>query len=338
MEASNARSPITPIDVDLWSFDDLIVRREHLNIDILLISPAHGLAIIIENKITSGEHSGQLARYYSLIKTHYPNCNKIVGMYLTPEGNEPSDEDNYFAVSYGVVLELIEDLVKNRASTLGLDIVTLLRHYAQMLRRHVVNESEIAELCRRIYHNHQRALNLIYEFRLDLQASIQDLLETLVRANTALVLDSSTKSSTRFGLQDWETPTLKSGKGWTRSGRMLLFEFSNRPRSLSLTLYIGPGPQQIRQRLYDASGSRGTPFKCFSTFGNQWNKIYSRPCLKERDYDSPTIEEISAKIREQWSRFVTTDLPLIQATISEEKWIWQSDSIPESLSRNLGGV
>ena len=331
MEISNTRSPITPIDVDLWSFDDLVVHREHLNIDILLVSQAHELAIIIENKIASGEHSGQLERYYSLIKTHYPNCHKIVGMYLTPEGNEPKDDENYFAVSYGVVLELIEDLVTNRASTLGLDIVTLLRHYAQMLRRHVVNESDIAKLCQGIYNRHQRALDLIYEFRLDLQASIQGILEGLVQADTALVLDSSTKASTYFGLKEWDTPTLKLGKGWTRSGRMMLFQFYNQPRSLGLVLYIGPGPQQIRQRLYDAVGERGMPFKRFSAFGNQWNKIYSHPFLSSRDYDSSSIGDITAKINEQWQRFVTTDLPLIQATIREEQWIWQAVSTPESL-------
>jgi hypothetical protein len=331
MEGSSAKAPITPIDVNVWSFDDLVVHREHLNIDILLVSEDHQLAIIIENKIASGEHSGQLARYYSLIKTHYPNCNKIVGMYLTPEGNEPSDEENYFAVSYGVVLELIEDLVKNRASNLGVDVVTILRHYAHMLRRNVVNESEIAELCRRIYSTHQKALDLIYEFRLDLQSSIQGLLETLVRADTALILDSSTKSSIRFGLQDWETPILKSGKGWTRSGRILLFEFYNRPGVLGLLLYIGPGPQQIRQRLYDTAGERGAPFKRSSAFGSQWNRIYSRPFLNGRDYDSPTFEEITAKIKEQWQRFIATDLPLIKAAISEEQWIWQPDNTTESL-------
>jgi hypothetical protein len=44
---------------------------------------------------------------------------------------------------------LVSRFVEARSSTIGPDVRTLLRHYEQMLRRHIVSDSEIAELCRK---------------------------------------------------------------------------------------------------------------------------------------------------------------------------------------------
>ena len=49
-----------------------------------------------------------------------------------------------------------------------------------------MDESQIAELCRRIYRKHQRALDLIYEYRPDLQEEIRHLLETLIKEKEAV--------------------------------------------------------------------------------------------------------------------------------------------------------
>jgi PD-(D/E)XK nuclease superfamily len=44
------------------------VVRERDRIDILLLDEDNDLAIIVENKIWSAEHSGQLGRYYQTVK------------------------------------------------------------------------------------------------------------------------------------------------------------------------------------------------------------------------------------------------------------------------------
>src|SRR5581483_935968 len=101
-------------------------------------------------------------------------------------------------VNYGLICKILESLAESRASTLGQDVLTLIRHYTQMLRRHIVSESDIAELCRRIYSKHQRALDLIYEHRPDQQATIQTLLKNLIQKTPGLVLDSHPKRFSRF--------------------------------------------------------------------------------------------------------------------------------------------
>jgi hypothetical protein len=161
LTSNDAALPISPIDLDLWDLSLARVLREEHRIDILLLDETHELAVVIENKIGGQEHGGQLRRYREAVLKEHPDWN-IVCLYLTLEGEEPSDE-NYLPIDYGLTYRLVEDLAESRASVLGADVRTLMLHYAQMLRRHIVSESETAELCRRIYRKHQRALDLIYE-------------------------------------------------------------------------------------------------------------------------------------------------------------------------------
>jgi hypothetical protein len=46
-------------------------------------------------------------------------------------------------------------------------------------------------------------------------------------------------------------PQLKTGIGWTKSGRLLLFEIANGTDYLKLRLTIGPGQQNIREALFN---------------------------------------------------------------------------------------
>ena len=80
--------------------------------------------------------------------------------------------------------------------------------------------SEIADLCRRIYQKHQRALDLPFEYRPDRLAEIQSILVDCIHSRSDLILDTASKQVVRFGHISWES--LPKGKGWTRSGRMVL--------------------------------------------------------------------------------------------------------------------
>ena len=80
---------------------------------------------------------------------------------------------DYHAVSYTLVCEVIEKIAQDNRATLDGEIVMVLEHYAQMLRRHIVSDSDIAELCRSIYQKHKQALDLIFEHRPDQQAQIK---------------------------------------------------------------------------------------------------------------------------------------------------------------------
>lgn len=307
--AKNIELPISAVDLDTWNLDELEVSREWQSIDILLRSVTNRFTVIIENKIDTTEHSDQLERYWQTVRKHFP-ADRILAVYLTPDGEKPSHEE-FVSLDYEQVATTIEALLASRASTLGPDIRTLMSHYIQMLRRHIVAESEIVDLCRRIYRKHSQAIDLIVEHRPDQQAILRELLEQLVELQPELVSDHSTKHYVRFALKSWDVPALQAGQGWTRSGRMLLFEFQNNPESLKLKLIIGPGPRETREKLLQIALQNQPPFKPLAkALNRQYNEVYSHNFLSSKAYSEDAEEELQARIRDQWKHFIESDLPL----------------------------
>ena len=314
--ANTQQLPLSPIDLDIWSLNELVVQREWQNIDLLLSDEPHQLAVIIENKIDSSEHSDQLERYLGIVRQHHPEWN-ILGLYLSPDGDAPSHE-TYIPLDYATVCKIVERLIESRSFTIGADIRTLMVHYTQMLRRHIVTESEIAELCQRIYRKHRRALDLIYEYRPDQQASIRETLEGLIQKSKDLALDHCSKSYIRFAPTEWDVPKLRSGNGWTRSGRILLFEFVNSPDRLKLKLVIGPGPNPTRQSLFDMAQAHSSIFRLSSkVLYQKWNTIYDKAFLTPKDYEDATDENLTEQIIKHWKKFMDNDLPAISDVLKK---------------------
>jgi hypothetical protein len=302
LAAENIDTPITPIDLDIWDLRQARVQREWSNIDILLLDDKHNLALIIENKIGSKEHSKQLQRYYKDIQQHYPNYS-IVGLYLTPEGNQPT-ENTYISVSYNLICTILEDLIKSRGPSLKTDVLIVIKHYTSMLRRHIMSDSEIVDLCQRIYFKHQRALDLIYEHRPDRQATIQKELENLIQQQNNLKLISSSKTYIRFIVKYRDTSLLPTEEEQNFLEQMLPFLFINETDSLKLKILIGSGPQELRQKLLKMALIK-PPFKPVrKTLTNGWLTIYQHQLLTSESYEDVSDDEIIAKLREQWLHFL----------------------------------
>lgn len=320
---SSVQTPlITPIDLDTWDLDELIVYREWQNIDILLVDERNRLVVLIENKISSKEHGEQLQRYWRTTSQNYPGWN-IVGVFLSPEGDQPSD-DNYFPIDYTSICEILEKIIEARKSNLGPDILVALTHYTQMLRRHIVSESEIEQLSRKIYRKHKQALDLIYEYRPDQQESIREILETLIKSDPQLTLDHCSKSYIRFGVVRWDVPLLMQGDGWTRSKRILLFEFTNSPDRLALKFIIGPGPVETRQKLFDLA-VENKPFlkPSFNALGKSFSTIYSHEYLSSKAYENNDLDEMEETIKKKWAQFVASDIGKIHDILKPADWIWK---------------
>ena len=320
--------PVSLIDLDIWSLDESAVFCERHNIDILLLNETHKLAIIIENKIYSGEHSDQLTKYVHSVKTQYPDY-RAFGIFLTPEGIPPSDE-RYLSASYKQVAEVIEGFVERYASSMGVEVRSLMKHYAQMLRRHIVSDSEIEVLCQRIYRKHKRALDLILEHRPDRQAEISEVLAAMIKDTPGMILDSSIKGYCRFVPVDWETPRLKEGAGWLASGRMLVFQLENLPNKIGLRLYIGPGPEETRRQLFNMARSKKPPFKpAVSTLSVSWNQIFIQGWLEQKDMEVEDVALLTAEIHKRWSLFQTQVLPDMLEAVRAEMWLWEEEIMPQ---------
>ena len=87
---------ISLFDLELFTYSNVEVRREWKNIDILLLIDEipHKIAVAIENKIKSTEHSNQLQRYRNIVKHEFHDYIKLF-IFLTPEHIPPSDDAWY---------------------------------------------------------------------------------------------------------------------------------------------------------------------------------------------------------------------------------------------------
>ena len=239
---------------------------------------------------------------------------------LNVSGEEPSDSDYYVGVTYDEVCEVIERILKMKASTIGDDVATVLSHYVTMVRRRVMPDREIQELCRRIYRKHQAALDLIYEHRPDRQAEIRDALLEMMEGDREFTLDVSNKTFIRFVPVSWDRPELQVAQGYTKTGRLLLFEFFNssqwNPNSLAIALTLGPGDENVRRQIYDAAMKTRSPFQPDPRgLSTKWPKLFWKEILPTADYDDLDFEGIQSRVQEEWSAFKSNELPLIKDLI-----------------------
>lgn len=304
-------SAVSAVDIDVADLGEAEVSREWRNLDICIRSHDDQLVCVVENKVDSTEHSDQLRRYADILAGEFQNWRSAL-VYLTPDGTSPKEGGPWIPFSYTEVAALVDSVRGSRASTLGADIQALLRHYVTMLRRHIVSDSEVAELCRKIYRKHKAALDLIYEHRPDLLLNMKEFLVSLIEEEPGerVLLDHSIKNYIRFRVPEWDGQAGQlSGHDWTPSKRVLLFEFQNVADSLALKLIVGPGDAGVRQTLYDAAVADPKVYRGASgRFTKMWTQIYKKPFLSRKDYEDCEFEQMKSKVRERWTEFLERDL------------------------------
>lgn len=306
-------------NIDNWSFIETEVLREWRNIDILIKDDNRKLICVIENKIYSKEHSRQLLRYKKIVETEYPDYQKIF-VYLTIEGDEAS-EDDYLSINYHDIIKIISHIIENKSISIGQEILIFISHYREMFRRYIMENSEIQEICKKIYKKHKKALDLIFEYKPDLLMEINECLTEIIKNDSDLILDFSSKSYIRFITKKLDFIPRK-GEGWTKSERILLFEFKNNLNGIALYLIIGPGPKEIRENLYEIAKKSPKLFNVANRkFTTQWYSIYKKPIIKANNYEDKDILEIRERIKEKIENFKINDLVKIEKEIEKFKQI-----------------
>lgn len=301
----------TLFDIDGWNLTRTTAITEWEQIDVFLQNDEDGFIVVVENKIDSTEHSDQLTRYADLVEKRFQVHRKCF-VYLTPDGDQPSDE-RYVAGSYRDVAELLDLVCNRRGSQTSDHIVGFIRAYSEMVRRHIVEDSEVQELCRRIYANHRKALDMIYEHRPDRQQQLSDAVESLVRASGGM-LDQCSKAYVR-----WTPPALSRfpavGEGWTRSGQMLLFEIDSSGDGMVLKLILGPGPKELRERVHATVKECEIFNRRHYKFYPKWWTFHGLNLLSGKRFASIEIDEAEAHLREHLGKFFKDELPRIEEAL-----------------------
>lgn len=302
-------------DIDSWRFNDAEVLRERRNIDIIIRSDSNKFICIVENKIYSKEHDKQLKRYRDTVKREYPDYRKLF-VYLTVEGEIPT-ETEYIPLSYSDIVVLVENLLTSKKDKLSPEILAFISQYKEMIRRYIMKDSEIQEICRKIYKKHKKAIDLIFEYKPDKQLEIYDCLVDMIEKDNDLILDNCSKAYIRFIPKDLDFIP-KKGEGWTKTKRILLFEFKNLKTGVKLHLYIGPGEQNIKEKLHNIAKENPRLFnKLKQKLDKVWSEIYRRKILESSKYEDMEIDEIKEILKNKLEKFKSSDLKKIEDEIKK---------------------
>lgn len=288
-------------------FEGFEVYRERKRIDLLLVNHDTRTVLALENKVWSSEGENQLIKYRSVIESDYNGYSHIF-CFLTPDGRDAETDEGWVSLSYQDVASAIRKASEATVDSQNAQVQLLVEHYLAMIERRIMSDSEISELCRKVYFKHKTALDLIFEHKPDLTRDVSDhIKESLeqVSDELGLAIDSCTKNYIRFSLTEWDSWN-KNGldeKRWTPSNRFVLFEFQNFDDVITLKLIVGIGNQDYRRQAIEFYSAD----KIASKINKQYNTIDSWPMVPKAQYGDD-YEEICMKFDASLSNWLSREL------------------------------
>lgn len=305
------RIGLSALNIHVAHLDRVEVRREWKQTDITLILPTLKLVVVVELKIEASEGKDQLSRYQKAVEDAFPSGPsgwKHLFIFLTKYEDEPSQK-SWIGKSLGAAIEKIaaEPLPAGEPSA-----QEALLAYRDMIRRHHMSGTELDNLARQLWSKHRDALEFLADRRPDEIADLLNKLRSFIEpfnSNAAngrlrLVLDSEAPNYFRFLPLAWdEIPDLRKG-AWGPSNRILRYEVVRAGKGrndLRASLLLGPGPDEVRRRIYSTVKHLGIPDPDY--FGHSWKTLAAVWLFRSsnREFD---LEEVSADALTKLVKFV----------------------------------
>ena len=280
-------------DLDGWDLTQAEVRREWRNIDILILDKNNQFVCVIENKVDSGESGDQLKRYLQLVEQEFAQYKKAF-VFLTKFGNSPS-EDSYIPFTYKDLVFVIENALVRRESQLNYEIKLFVQHYLDMVRRHIVEDSDLQELCRKLYKNHHRAIDLIFEHRQDYIAEVGKVIQGYIssRKDDIFSINDST-TYIKFLPKCMNVPQIQD-----KGKPILACQLVNKNKHIQFDLQLRLGPQAMREQIYEIAKRLPQIFgEPQSSLSEDFHIFFSETWITEKDYNELDDEGIKQKIGE----------------------------------------
>jgi len=159
------------IEITQSDLRDAEVQREKKNMDLFIVTPNKGWAFVIENKVSSKQHSGQLDRYISNAKKiakSQGNSLKVHGVFLTLDEESLSDTDqvNYTSLRYYQLCTILGDLLRGPALTIDDEARRFIEYYHEIIEDLCgmsKSTHDMKDLAVQLFRTHQTALEFIME-------------------------------------------------------------------------------------------------------------------------------------------------------------------------------
>ncbi|WP_370844433.1 PDDEXK-like family protein [Gemmiger formicilis] len=285
----------------LMDFYSFTVQREWSNIDILLTSSEEKTLIAFENKVGAHEHSDQLNRYRKILEKAYPDYCRIY-LYLTPDGELPSDEEYWDVMTYLDIVETLESV--SGGIDLIPDVRLMIDNYIAIIRRDIVDDQQLIEICDKIYKKHQKALDLIFEHRVNnrgqIAAAVRETLQQMSDEGSIVFDANSTDSWLCFHTKEMDAvlPPLSANNGSWGNSNIYNYWFGRTDESLSLVFELGgwnlpEDRKKIQNKIIDIAKPNDKKREDY-----RYKRVYSKK------YGIDTENDLQTEVREQVTKAI----------------------------------
>lgn len=240
MYSGNSNCP-SALKMAINDFDDLLVRPEDMQIDILMWSPRNKIVVAIENKVGASEGSNQLKRYIVKIAedARFKGYSRIL-LYLTPYGDAGSNEE-WLAISYKLIIEILENITENSTN---IETSLFVNHYIELIRKYIVKEEdeELKSACASLYEKHKNAFDLIIK-NIDLGGSVSEAIKNFeIKYKNSIVVNTSSNNWLSFTPKHLyeNMQNIALTKQWHKQNKPLVFFYSFYEDKIKLVLEVGP--------------------------------------------------------------------------------------------------
>lgn len=150
------------------SCEEYIVKREDKYKDIMIEFNTTKVALVIENKLYSKEHSNQLQRYYDEVEgdKKYQNYCKIF-VFLTLSGEKPVDVIDkriWINISYSDILGILKTLLQNDLKNTKDETSLLLGSYIEILKEKTEKTMDRVSEYFKLYKENKEVLSEMLEY------------------------------------------------------------------------------------------------------------------------------------------------------------------------------
>jgi hypothetical protein len=289
------------VEVSMLDYLSFEVRREWQQIDLFLISHSEKVVIAIENKVYSSETKGQLERYRKLVENQFSEYKQYY-IYLTLEGDEPSEPEHWMVATYSIVEEQLATILE-MTNSISTESRQIIKNYISMIRRNLLMDKELQELCWKIYRKHKVALKTIFDVTQDTNSILSGEIKTLLELNKndyGIVYNPIYSSTTiiRFTTPFMEKlmPKELNGYGWN-NGYKFMYEFQIRKSGVFLVGVTSEQSNSITKKLKEFAKLNSKKYNLrVNSTSSIWTIVFKVSyILKANDIDGG-VEEYSDKL------------------------------------------
>jgi len=272
-------SPLDIAKIDAALFRSVQIQREWGHIDLLVrisLDEYEEWVVAVENKVHATQGKDQLRRYRERLESSFPRARRLL-VFLTLHEEEAADP-GWVAADYGQIAAVLRECVAERGNVLGNEPRVLIDHYLKTIEGLLMPDEKLVELARRIYDQHHRALDFIFEQRVDELALLSETIAARMRESAGrLEIEPMrcSKGFVRFLPKSWDTPSNRAGNAWgTSESAYVMCELSLWNGQPNLKIVEGKSPSSWREKLHEIARADSNVFKVRAKMPAQWMSVY----------------------------------------------------------------